>query len=270
MSDQKSYYGKYRGKVLDNVDPLMLGRVLPMVPGLSGMPLNWALPCMPYAGSDVGFYAIPPIGASIWVEFEGGNPNYPIWVGCFWQEGEMPASQEPIDPACKWIKTESNTLVLSDIPAAGGVQLTTSTPAVETECVFEMSSSGVHVLVAETEIVLQPDNLTLSCVASGITLTENALKLANDATSVSIEPTQINLDGPVAISRSLEVQTGVAIYGEATFTGGISAQGNVEIAGNVGILGSVSIGGEVSIQGRLGVSQPAYFTEIHADAFPSR
>ena len=49
------------------------------------------MPCAPFAGSGVGFFALPPVGANVWVEFEGGDPDYPIWSGCFWGAGEVPA-----------------------------------------------------------------------------------------------------------------------------------------------------------------------------------
>jgi hypothetical protein len=87
-----STYGKYRGVVSNNNDPLRLGRVQPLVAAVSPEPLGWALPCTPYAGPGVGLYAVPPIGASIWVEFEGGDPESPIWSGCFWNAGETPAA----------------------------------------------------------------------------------------------------------------------------------------------------------------------------------
>ena len=77
-------FGKYRGKVEDDIDPLGMGRLRVSVPALAGGGhSSWALPCVPYAGRDVGFYALPPIGANVWVEFEGGDLNYPIWSGCF-------------------------------------------------------------------------------------------------------------------------------------------------------------------------------------------
>ena len=79
------FYGKYRGKVENNVDPLQQGRVQVTVPAVLGDGrLSWAMPCAPYAGSQVGFFAVPPVGANVWVEFEAGDPDYPIWSGCFW------------------------------------------------------------------------------------------------------------------------------------------------------------------------------------------
>ena len=84
----KKYYGKYRGTVINNVDPMMLGRLLVEVPDVVGLvPSSWAVPCVPLAGPTgppMGVYMVPLIGAGVWIEFEQGNPDYPIWVGCRW------------------------------------------------------------------------------------------------------------------------------------------------------------------------------------------
>jgi hypothetical protein len=87
----RQLFGKYRGTVIESIDPLLMGRILAEVPAVQAGVLNWALPCSPYAGPEIGWYAPPPPGANVWIEFEGGDPTYPIWSGCFWEEGEVPA-----------------------------------------------------------------------------------------------------------------------------------------------------------------------------------
>jgi len=67
------FYGKYRSKVVNNIDPLMLGRLVVLAPAISDLPLSWAIPCVLYAGKDVGFFALPPLGANVWVEFTVGD-----------------------------------------------------------------------------------------------------------------------------------------------------------------------------------------------------
>ena len=126
MSDDQSRladprYGKYRGKVVESLDPLELGRLQVAVASAPGLGYIWAMPCVPYAGPEVGFYFIPPIGANVWVEFEGGDVNYPIWVGCFWSEGEKPA--EAVDPLIKVIRTQTATITINDTPEVGGVTI---------------------------------------------------------------------------------------------------------------------------------------------------
>jgi len=89
---QTKFYGKYRGTVTNNVDPLMLGRVQVECPAVFGDGRqNWAMPCTPYAGDGVGLFLVPPNDASVWVEFEGGDPRTPIVGGCFWEVGQVPA-----------------------------------------------------------------------------------------------------------------------------------------------------------------------------------
>ena len=119
-----TFYGKYRGTVENNVDPMFLGRIQVSVPAVLGQgSLSWAMPCVSYAGSGVGFFAIPPNGANVWVEFEGGDPDYPIWSGCFWGTGEVPAS--PAVDLIKILKTDTATLTLDDTPGAGGITIET-------------------------------------------------------------------------------------------------------------------------------------------------
>lgn len=119
------FHGKYRGVVSDNRDPLFLGRVRAKVQDVYGEnESGWALPAVPYAGDGVGLFLIPPTDASVWIEFEHGDPDYPIWSGCFWAQGEVPAS--PAVAEMKVLKTDVATITLNDLPGAGGVTIETS------------------------------------------------------------------------------------------------------------------------------------------------
>ncbi len=82
--DAPKFCGKYRGKVVDNNDPKKSGCIRARVAHpLDGQISGWATPCTPYAGKNVGFYFIPPIDANVWIEFENGYQNHPIWSGVF-------------------------------------------------------------------------------------------------------------------------------------------------------------------------------------------
>jgi hypothetical protein len=111
------FYGKYRGLVADNADPLLLGRVRADVPAVLGeVTTGWALPCLPYTGDGSGFYAIPPVGAGVWIEFEGGDPDYPIWTGGWWGDGQVPTEEtgKPTEPGLKILRSEQGLIVALD------------------------------------------------------------------------------------------------------------------------------------------------------------
>jgi len=83
------YYGKYRGTVTEiDADTL---RIKAMVPGVLGAQASgWAMPCVPYAGPQVGMAFLPEVGSGVWIEFEGGDVSFPIWTGCYWNNGDIP------------------------------------------------------------------------------------------------------------------------------------------------------------------------------------
>jgi len=128
MEELESHlFGKYRGKVVDNNDPDKRGSVRVVVPAVMGEKQLWALPCVPYAGPDVGFFAIPPVDASVWVEFENGKRDRPIWTGCFWAAGEIPAADGTPDIA--FFRTKGATIRIEEsgtleIETAGGAKIT--------------------------------------------------------------------------------------------------------------------------------------------------
>jgi len=80
------HYGKYRGTVVDNKDPKKMARLRLRVPSVLGPDVvsGWATACIPYGGADQqGCLFIPALGAGVWVEFEGGDREFPIWSGAY-------------------------------------------------------------------------------------------------------------------------------------------------------------------------------------------
>lgn len=67
-------YGKYRAMVVDNLDPEQARRLLVEVPAVSPGSPSWAVPLHAHDTST-----LPDVGAEIWVEYEAGDVNYPIW-----------------------------------------------------------------------------------------------------------------------------------------------------------------------------------------------
>jgi uncharacterized protein involved in type VI secretion and phage assembly len=129
-SNGARFYGKFRGVVSDNQDPLMQGRVRARVTDVMGEDESgWAMPAAPFGGNQMGFFAIPSVGAGVWIEFEHGDPDYPIWSGAWWgSAAEIPPALLAPPYQKVMVRTKGgNTITLDDTPGAGGITLETST-----------------------------------------------------------------------------------------------------------------------------------------------
>ena len=88
-----TFYGKYRAKVVDVKDPEQRGRIRVQCPKVLGTAKSsWCEPCIPVAYDNGGDFAIPKVGEFVWVEFEEGNPNKPIYTGGLWSFNKSPSS----------------------------------------------------------------------------------------------------------------------------------------------------------------------------------
>lgn len=119
MTEDQRFYAKYRGVVISNAFD-ELGRIEVNVPSVMGKSSTmWAMPCVPYAGPDAGMIFIPDEGVNVWVEFEDGDPSYPIWTGCFWKDGDLTSLK--VEPHVKLIKTKDITITIDD--NAGSIKI---------------------------------------------------------------------------------------------------------------------------------------------------
>ena len=163
-SNGHKYYGKYRGMVLNNLDPMQIGRLLVQVPDVSGLSTSsWAMPCFPVSGRQMGSYMIPQIGAGVWVEYEQGNADHPIWSGCwFGSVADVPAlalAGVPASPNIVLQTTAQNAIVISDLPGpTGGIML--------------KSTTGATIIVNDTGIYIQ-NGKGASLIMTGPTVTIN-------------------------------------------------------------------------------------------------
>jgi uncharacterized protein involved in type VI secretion and phage assembly len=166
MSDKMAvgqFFGKYRGTVVNNADPLQRGRLLVQVPDVLGLvPSSWAEACVPLAGPTgpaMGVYMVPPNGAGVWVEFEQGDPSHPIWVGCRWGgASDIPPIAHagvPLAPNIVMQTLGQNSLVLSDSPdPTGGIML--------------KSRNGVNLVVNDTGIYIRNGQASIQVTAGAV------------------------------------------------------------------------------------------------------
>jgi len=166
----QKYYGKYRGMVLSNIDPMQQGRLLVQVPDVAGLiPTTWAMPCVPIAGIQNGMFALPIIGAGVWVEFEQGNPDHPIWVGCFWgSPAEVPALARATPPGLPSITFQTplqNGITISDLPGpTGGIMLKSTTGAtliVNDTGIYIQNGKGAFITLVGPTVTVNNGALTV-------------------------------------------------------------------------------------------------------------
>jgi len=162
------YYGKYRGVVVNNIDPMVTGRIQAIVPDVSSVALtSWAMACLPMTGIQTGCVAIPPIGAGVWIEFERGDPDYPIWTGGFFgSAAEMPALHQLTPPGVSAVTLQTmlqNGVTVTDLPGpTGGIVIKTP--------------GGASLIVNDTGIYIQNGRgASITLVGPTVTVNNGAL-----------------------------------------------------------------------------------------------
>lgn len=163
LSKPHKFYGKYRGTVISNEDPLQIGRIMALVPDVSNvMPTSWAMPCLPAVGIQYGICVVPPLGVGVWIEFEQGDPDYPIWTGGFWgSAAEVPPlmrARLPVSPGIVMQTVAQNTVAITDVPPQ------------------------IMIKVGASTIMVRPDGISI--VAPSITM-NGALVVNNGALAVT-------------------------------------------------------------------------------------
>lgn len=146
----KKFWGKYQGTVVQNVDPELRGRIMCLVPAVLGLaPSSWCEACAPLAGPTgppMGVYMVPPIGTGVWVEFEGGDPEKPIWTGCRFATSNVPPlalAGNPADPNICIQSLLQHMIMVSDMPptpVTGGIILKSTTGAM-----IVVNDSGIYI-----------------------------------------------------------------------------------------------------------------------------
>ena len=154
---QSRFFGKYRGTVTDVGDD---GRIRAVVPSVLGdTKTGWCLPCVPYAGPDCGIAFLPEVDSGVWIEFEGGDVSYPIWVGAYWHDGELP---KRVKPAVKVIRTKGQQeIVLDD----------------DNDSITITDSNGNKITLHDKGIVIEREKGTIEISNRRIKMNGNAMEV---------------------------------------------------------------------------------------------
>ena len=173
-----SYFGKYRGIVTDVADPENRCRIRARVDSLlDGQDTGWAMPASPFAGDGHGFVMLPKVGSGVWIEFEAGSLDNPIWSGGWWANGQRPDPQG--DQVRVIVSENGHQVVLDD--AAGEVKI--------------VHSGGPEIKMTATEVTITVGSCELKISTTDISLNNGLVKvglagvsLVNGAMAFGVPP----------------------------------------------------------------------------------
>jgi Type VI secretion system/phage-baseplate injector OB domain len=265
-----THWGKYRGKVISTADPMVSGRLLCSVAALPEMLLNWAMPAVPYASIGQGFFAVPIEGSDVWVEFEQGDPNRPIWSGGYWELGDEPVMPE-IDPLApelvNVLRSKFCTLLFNDAPGeAQGVTVSAVDPVAPVPVTMTMNELGFTITCGDLSFSMNPDiGITLTAGDTTMVLTPENVTVETPTVEVTAEETvsvtspmtevegDVDITGAVEITGDTEITGAVEITGDTEITGAVQIEGETNVVGAVTIEGETNVAGAVTVEGETNV-----------------
>jgi hypothetical protein len=182
MKSGPKFYGVYRATVLDNIDPLRQGRIIVAVPDVGSVtPSTFVNPCVPLAGPQQGTFMVPQIGATVWVQFEAGDPDKPVWVGGFWPSSEMVPFAAIVKPPGQTIvfqTTLQHLFMISDAPSLPAENPLPAPVPPRTGGIILRSLSGAMIVVNDAGIFINNGKgATVELVGNSVTINKGALEV---------------------------------------------------------------------------------------------
>lgn len=155
-----SYFGKYRGIVTDVDDPNNQCRIRATVAAVLGEHASaWAMPSAPFAGDGHGMVMLPAVGSGVWIEFEAGQLDSPIWSGAWWAQDQRP---DPQGAGVRVIVSEKgHKFVLDD----------------DNDEVTIAHSGGPEIKMTDSEIVLTCGSCEIKIATDNISINDGQIKI---------------------------------------------------------------------------------------------
>ncbi len=201
----QKFYGVATARVINVLDPLMLGRVQVQLPFIDALDLEpWARIAVPMAGMLHGHYFIPNLGDEVLVAFEHGDIKAPYILGSLWTAMAPPPLQSPV-PQIRAIRTlAGNQIVFTEAPPSITVQTGPTPPATMP---LPPSPTGPHHSVALSPAGIQamsPTTITLAVGTSTIIVTPTSITLSAGGNVVALTPGGVNITagGPLNITAA--------------------------------------------------------------------
>ena len=200
-------YGKYRAIVTNNCDPQRRGRLKLRIPSVLGdQETDWALPCLPFGGlADQGWFMIPEVDSQVWVEFEEGDINRPVWTGTFWQQdSDVPQEASKEEPTTRLLKTPAGHVLQFDdengkevfrLCHPGGTELN-----IDENGSVKFTDAAGNMLNLDADagkVILEDSNGNILTMSSSGTVLEdsNGNKIEMAASGVTVKGQQIVVQG---------------------------------------------------------------------------
>jgi type VI secretion system (T6SS) baseplate-like injector VgrG len=182
MKSGPKFYGIYSATVLNNIDPALQGRITVMVPDVGSVtPSTFVNPCLPMAGKQQGIFMVPQIGSTVWIQFEAGDPDKPIWMGGSWPDPAMvpTAALMPVEPPGQSIVFQTSMQQLFMISDAPPLPMLAPIPAPAppgTGGIVLRSPSGAMIVVNDAGIFINNGKgATVELVANSVMINKVAL-----------------------------------------------------------------------------------------------
>lgn len=198
-SAPRQFFGKYRGLVVDNNDPEKRGRLQVKVPAVMSSALTtWALPCLPAAFPKGGLYVVPPKQAQVWVEFEGGSPESPIWSGCFWNARDAPAEAAPTTLVLRL--GDATATIVED----NGKATVTLKVGGDDASTVKMTADELRLSCGKSSIIFRSSSLALKVGTAEISMVEKGIGLECGKASIELDGNagDILVNGPSLLVKA--------------------------------------------------------------------
>lgn len=183
------FNGKYDATVMDNKDPLKMGRVklsIPQVAGKNKVEI-WATPAGNSAGKGVGDFRVPPKGGRVKVCFKNGDPSHPEWEGGSWAKGEAPGNGDPKKRTFEtenWrIEQDDNSggkLTISDKSGNGKIQIDSDKNVsvnTDAKCNISALQGGNFDMGSGGSISFTPGQIAITMGGSSIIITAGGVSI---------------------------------------------------------------------------------------------
>ena len=202
---KKKFFGVTTGRVINQLDPLTLGRVQVQLPFIDAIDMSpWARVVTPMAGQLAGHYFIPNVGDDVLVAFEHGDVNVPYVIGSLWSVMAPPPMPSPM-PQIRAIRTlTGNQIVLTEAPPSITIQTAPTGPyqtiAMNPTGVQVATPTMVSIMVGTTTVVVTPSavnvqvgSTTLAVTPGAITMHAPTISLVADGT-VTVKGALVNIN----------------------------------------------------------------------------